>query len=148
MTASEEIKEGLMDVAAKEGGRFHKEVRERVGKKATPILERRLRLFIYSMPGMISCAIGEWSLKKPEQAGKVGRILLDYIRNSNDYLPESKLGLFGYLDDSYLAACVYEKIAPDPASAERMRDYKNLARLVIPYETRKIDVLVEQISVK
>jgi uncharacterized membrane protein YkvA (DUF1232 family) len=74
-----------------------------------------------------------------------------------DFLADDEYGLFGYLDDAYLVAVVYERVMQelleegvalsreDLEFQEKIGKLKQTARSVIKEESRKIDQMVGQI---
>lgn len=138
---------------------FHLKIRKRVGKRATLMLEKRLRQLIVITPDVIERIHLLWR-QFPENtpAKKVSGYLLTYLYHPQDFLDEEKHGLFGYLDDAFFAALVYEyvlqslKESGSPLTAKDKRflyelaNMKAAAKLVIPDEAGKIEKMFEEIQ--
>lgn len=138
---------------------FHLKVRKRVGKRATLLLEKRLRQLIVITPDMIQRVYLLWK-QFPEDAParRVSGYLLTYLYHPQDFLPEDQHGLFGYLDDAYFAALVYEYVLEavegtgyNPTALDKrfVKDIANMkasARLVIPDEAKKIEAMFSEIQ--
>ena len=137
---------------------FHMFIRKRVGKKATQILEKKLKKLILLTPGLVSRIYSVWSgLKAPLEIKRASGFLLTYMYHPKDFLAEDSLGLFGYLDDAYLVATVYERLIDelnerglgatqdDERMASEIRSLKKSAKLVIRPEAEKIEKMVAEI---
>lgn len=138
---------------------FHLKVRQRVGKRATLLLEKRLRQLIVITPEVIQRVYLLWK-QFPEDAParRVSGYLLTYLYHPQDFLPEDQHGLFGYLDDAYFAALVYEYVlgaiegtgysstALDKRFVKDIAHMKASAKLVIPAEAKKIDEMFIEIQ--
>jgi uncharacterized membrane protein YkvA (DUF1232 family) len=137
---------------------FHICIRRRVGKRATRLLENRLKQLILVMPDAVERVHALWS-KFPDQAPakRAGGYLLTYLYHPKDFLAEEELGFFGYLDDAYFSALVYEFVlgelenrgrllAQDKAFLEDLEGLKAAARLVIPAEAEKIETMLKEIK--
>jgi uncharacterized membrane protein YkvA (DUF1232 family) len=152
------IKEQLKTLASDPSDRFHFKVRERVGKKATQILEAKLKHFILLMPALISRIHQHWNHRKSKSGiKKLGGFLLAYLYHPRDFLSESEQGLFGYLDDAYLVAIVYEAVleelsqsgngfaSTDEKLREEVKNLQRAAAIVIPKEAEKIKKMVGEV---
>ena len=153
----QEWKEQLRLLASAPDSQFHLNIRERVGKKATAILEKKLKELIFLMPNLVSRTYAYWAKQKSSsKVKKMAGFLLVYLYHPKDFLPE-ECGLFGYLDDAYLAALVYERVLKEASSdlegltvidqgfLERVESLKHSAKMVIPKEAQAIDRMVEEI---
>ena len=90
---------------------FHNQIRSRIGKKATHLFEQRLKNLICLMPQLISRGLGY--CKRKEVSVEIKKSIgftLTYLYHPKDFLPEDNGELFGYLDDAYCIALVYEKV--------------------------------------
>lgn len=139
---------------------FHLKVRKRVGKRATLLLEKRLRQLILITPDMIQRVYLLWrQFPEDAPARRVSGYLLTYLYHPQDFLPEDRHGLFGYLDDAYFAALVYEYVLeslegttgykPTVLDKRFVRDIANMkasAKLVIPEEAEKIETMFHEIQ--
>ncbi len=154
----QEWKEQLRLLASATDSQFHVNIRKRVGKKATAILEKKLKELILLMPNLVSRTYAYWAKQKSSsKVKKMAGFLLVYLYHPKDFLPEEEHGLFGYLDDAYLAALVYERVLKEASSdlegltsidqgfLERVESLKHSAKMVIPKEAQAIDQMVEEI---
>jgi len=153
------FKEHLKEMSKNPKDKFHLQVRKRVGKRATAILEKRLRLLILLMPDIVSRIYGLWRQQKaPSEVKKLGGFPLTYLYQTKDFLSAHERGLFGYLDDAYFTALVYEKVvedlrqeAPsimtsdDKKNYEKIKEFKRDAKIIIPKEALKIERMLEEI---
>lgn len=90
---------------------FHNQIRSRIGKKATHLFEQRLKNLICLMPQLISRGLGYCKRKEASvEIKKSIGLALTYLYHPKDFLPEDNGKLFGYLDDAYCVALVYEKV--------------------------------------
>lgn len=90
---------------------FHDQVRCRIGKKATRLFEQRLKNLICLMPQLLSKSLAHCDRK--EVSANLKRSIgfaLTCLYHPGDFLPEDRESLFGYLDDAYCIALVYEKV--------------------------------------
>lgn len=152
------LKEQLKVLASDEDNKFHETLRKRVGKKATELFEKRTKQLILLMPDVIERIHYYYGhlQKEDSKTKKLGGYLLTYLYHPKDLIGE-EWGLFGYLDDAYFAAVVFEKIIkeiekgaqllvePNKEFNETLRHLKVTARSVIPQEAKKIDQMVEEI---
>ena len=152
------LKEQLKVLAVDEDKGFHNILRERIGKKATGLLENRLKQLILLMPDLVERIHYYYG---PVHNGnpitkKLGGYMLTYLYHPDDLIDE-EWGLFGYLDDAYFVAVVFEEIInevsledqllvePDKEFNESIRLLKVSARSAIPNEASKIDNMIQDI---
>lgn len=153
------MKEQLKYLAHKDEGKFHIQLRTRVGKKATAVLEGRLKEIILLMPDLVSRIYCYWNQSKSTaKSKKLGGYLLTYLYTPEDFLSAKEWGLFGYLDDAYFVAKVYTQVIDDVTREKKkivgidMKYYeeakflKKYVRAVIPKEAKKIDDMIFQLS--
>lgn len=153
------LKDQLKQMADDPQDAFHAHIRRRVGKKATALLEKRLRHLILLMPGMVSRIYDAWSrIRTPAKSKNLGGFLLSYMYHPQDFLSEKEHGLFGYLDDAYLVALVYERVYKDLNHAgirldvsdekllENLVSFKKAARIVIAKESTKIENMLQEVE--
>lgn len=151
------FKDELKRLAVDPDDQFHKRIRERVGKRATQILEQRLKLLILIMPGLVKRIHAHWAESAAgSETKKLGGFVFAYLYHPKDFLPEDTYGLFGYLDDAYLVLIIYEKVIREASKAggfvhESDRDYlkkihesKRYVTAVIPQETKRIEEMVQK----
>lgn len=146
------LKEDLKMMAADPADPFHSHIRRRIGKRATGILEKRIKQLILLMPGLVSSMHRRWEEEScPPNVKKLGGFLFAYLYHPKDFLPEDEYGLFGYLDDAYLTAVVYEKAfltaavqTPDQQDfLQKIQAIKKYVRALIPAESAEIEKMVE-----
>ncbi len=126
---------------------FHDQIRRRIGKRATPLFEQRLKNLICLMPQLLSRGLNHCGRNEiPSALKKSFGFTLTYLYHPRDFLPEDHEGLFGYLDDAYFTALVYEKVIRTlqkarvkvfPADTDFLRQFaltKRSLRVVIPDE--------------
>ena len=139
--------------------RFHYHVLNRLGKKATADLEEHLKQFVLLMPTLVSRIYSLWKRMRPTSKVKeIGSFFLAYLYHPQDFLPEDEHnGLFGYLDDAYLTALVYELVLEELTHSEvqllrvdeellkKVIGLKRKAAAVIPEEAANIQYMVGEI---
>jgi len=130
---------------------FHDQIRRRIGKRATRLFEQRLKNLICLMPQLLLRGLSYCGRKEvPTALKKSFGFTLTYLYHPRDFLPEDHQGLFGYLDDAYFTALVYEKVVRTlqkahvkmtAADADFLRQFaltKRSLRVVIPEESAAI----------
>jgi len=153
------MKEQLKFLAQKDEDNFHVQLRTRVGKKATAVLEERLKKIILLMPDLVSRIYFYWNQSKSNTRSKqLGGYLLTYLYTPEDFLSTSEWGLFGYLDDAYFVAKIYTQVIDDATKEkqktigidskyyEEAKFLKKYVCGVIPKETKKIDDMILQLN--
>jgi uncharacterized membrane protein YkvA (DUF1232 family) len=147
------FKEELKRLAADSTDPFHEKVKRRIGKRATHLLEDRLKQVILITPNIMGRIQYYWERKGSEyRVKKLGGFVLAYMYHPQDLLAEDEHGLFGYLDDAYLVASIYEKMlqempVPEPEDLEYaaiIAKNKRYIRAVIPAETEKIEQMIKE----
>jgi len=134
---------------------FHEQIRQRVGKKATRLFEQRLKNLICLIPRLLAGGLAYCRRKEVPPALKrsIG-FALTYLYHPKDFLPENNQSLFGYLDDAYCVALIYEKflkvlqkarIKIAPSDVDFLRQFaltKRSIRTVIPEEGKSISEII------
>ncbi len=152
------LKEQLKVLALDEDSKFHDVLRKRVGKKATELFEDRIKQFIMLMPDLVERIYFYYGNLQDDNSRtkKLGSYVLTYLYHPDDLISED-WGMFGYLDDAYFGAVVFEKIIaevprrhqllvePDKTFNETIRHLKASARSVIPEEALRIDHMIADI---
>lgn len=151
------FKEKIKNLSVDPKDQFHTHLRKRVGKRATAVLEKRLKQIIWLMPGVVGRTYDLWSrTKTPIKAKQLGGILLSYMYHPQDFFPEEVYGLFGYLDDAYFAGAVYVNLVEEVKQTggrvtkfdeELVMDIVRLnktVKIVIPKEVQKIDQMIHE----
>ena len=152
------LKSQLKALAADPHDPFTTKVRRRVGARNGVAYVGPLRNFVLIMPELIA-QIRAWLdvPGMPPQLKHVHGFLLTYLYEPADFLPEAGAGLFGYLDDAYLVGTVYvrtlsqidhrhRRALPNlDGFAEQLPRWLDLARQLLPVETKKIDELLDEI---
>ena len=138
---------------------FTATIRKKVGTREAVLYEGMLRKMILAMPAMIT-QIRIWSDEsgQPHEVTKLQSFALAYLYNPTDFLPEKTNGLFGYLDDAYLVARVFQKtieeipqagLAPweeDVLLKTNVADWLDLTRKLIPEVSFQIDHMLDRVS--
>ncbi|HNX69252.1 MAG TPA: hypothetical protein PKI45_07180 [Candidatus Omnitrophota bacterium] len=149
------LDERLKRLSKDPGDDFHHQIRGRIGKKATHLFEQRLKNLICLMPQLLSrglayCNRGE----VPTEIKKSIGFTLTYLYHPKDFLLEDNEKLFGYLDDAYCMALVYEKVlktlqkarvkltSADEDFLRRFSLTKRSIKAVIPEEGKAISEMV------
>jgi hypothetical protein len=153
------MKEQLKTLAQTDQQNFHKHLRDRVGKKATAILEGKLKEIIILMPDLVSRIFSHWNRSENQsKVKKMGGYLLTYLYTPEDFLSVKEWGLFGYLDDAYFAAKMYTQVIDEVKESggmiagvdikyyEQAKYLKKYVRGVIPKETQKIDEMIFELK--
>lgn len=149
------MKEQLKHLAQTDQEYFHRYLRERVGKKATALLEEKLKEIIIIMPDLVTRVYFHWQRSPhPSPVKKLGGFLLTYLYTPEDFLSAKEWGLFGYLDDAYLVAKIYTRVIDEVREdhhriTKQDEQYYDLAKYlkkyvrgVIPKESKKIDEML------
>lgn len=145
------IEDRLKRLAADDKNDFHNQIRKRVGKRATPILEQRLKDLICLMPQLLARTMAHCDHNKiPAEIKKSIGFALSYFYHARDYLPEGDQGLFGYLDDAYSVGLVHRKVLlflkrstvkltpSDEVFLKQFSLVERSVKAVIPDEARKV----------
>lgn len=153
------MKEQLISLSQTDQANFHVHLRARVGKRATAVLEERLKDIIILMPDLVSRVYYYWNRSDSKsEAKKIGGYLLTYLYTPEDFLSTKVWGLFGYLDDAYFVAKVFTAVideveaeggrvaVKDQKSYEQAKYLKKYVRGVIPKEAEKIDAMIEELK--
>ncbi len=149
------MKEQLLTLAKDEDGRFHLMLRRKVGKRATVMLEERVKKIITLMPDFVNRIYHHWNRSEAHSSTKqLGGYLLTYLYEPEDFISNTEWGLFGYVDDAYFVAKIYTivideemvchgKVAGiDSGFYEDAKYLMRYVRGVIPEETKKIDEVI------
>jgi uncharacterized membrane protein YkvA (DUF1232 family) len=137
---------------------FTGSIRALVGPREAVLYERPMRELILAMPAMTRQIRG-WITGANFQSGitRLHGFAMSYLYSPEDLLPETTLGLFGYLDDAYLVARVYHKtlLEADCLAASRLpadapkpgavNDWLLLARRLLPRETAALDKMLQEV---
>lgn len=143
-------------MAADTGDPFTKIIRRTVGPREAVRYEGPLRALILAMPAMAGQIRG-WSCesKTPSPVRRLHAFIMAYLYSPEDLLPESSLGFFGYLDDAYLVAQVYnrtmieadslglKRFASDEALSGEVPGWLRTVKEFLPAETAVMDRMLE-----
>lgn len=153
------VKEQFKSLAKDENKVFHNTLRRQIGKKATALLEERLKKIIVLMPDLIQRIHDYWRIHPdPSPSKKLGSYILTYLYLPKDFLPDDEWGLYGYLDDAYMVAKIYTTIIEDLSSQgakvfsadkqlyEEVILLKKSIRVVLPKVCEKVDNMVLELS--
>ncbi len=135
-------------------------IEKRLGEKAQKGLANELREFIRLLPKIEKRIFSLYVWLPPNSKVKdVGSYFLTYMYRPEDFIPENERnGLFGYLDDAYLAGLFYELMLEEIENSKQLRIRKEDAVLmkkviglrrkagaVIPEEASKIKQLIGEL---
>jgi len=147
----------LEALASLEKDAFREKVQERWGRKLPKGLVEELSDFIVRLPRVERRVFHLWTwLQDDSQLKKAGSHFLTYMYQPDDFIPETeKSGLFGYIDDAYIAALFYEHMIDeirhqksrrltqsDTELYRRAVRFKRKAGAVIPEEAIRIKLLI------
>ncbi len=148
------VKAQLSLLAIERGGDFADQVRKRYGRSNVQWAISKATGLVLIMPDLIA-RIRDLSTDRSlsPELRRLNQYVLVYLYHPYDFVSEEKPGLMGYLDDAYLVGSVYSRIRKHtrtPLNTEDLaRDLDaslEVARIILPKETRKIDHLVEELS--
>ncbi|MDQ7774193.1 MAG: hypothetical protein RDU13_11815 [Elusimicrobiales bacterium] len=137
---------------------FTGSIRALVGPRDAVKYERPMRELILAVPAM-TAQIRNWISGPGFQPGivRLHGFAMEYLYSPDGLLPETSMGLFGYLDDAYLVARVYHRTlleadclasGPLPAGAPQpgsVHDWIRLARQLLPRETAALDKMLDEV---
>lgn len=146
----------LRNLADTSSEQFEEAIKERLDGKATEEQISRLKEFIFLLPPVLKQLSGYWNEKStPTKAKELSGLIISYIYQPNDFLPEGNNGLFGYLDDAYVVVSAFlriqdlylrdwqDKTDEERELARRARDLVVVPRIVIPDEVARIDKMID-----
>ena len=146
----------LKELGRTENGEFKAILKQRLNGKVTDEQAGAIKEFIFLMPPVMKILISYWKDSKvPGEVKRLGGLLNAYVVRRDDLISDEKLGLFGYLDDSYIVVSAFLKIQDkflrdwqdkskeEIELTERARRLINAPRIVIPEEAGKIDEVIE-----
>ena len=154
------LQKQLEILAIDSAGIFSRRICKRLGKRPPKGLEDDLKEFVLLLPSVERRILDLWLWLPPSSKLKnTVSHFLTYMYQSHDFIPENEgNGLFGYLDDVYLAALFYEFIINEIEGAMefcllredddllgRIIGLKRTARSVIPDEAVKIEKMLEEL---
>jgi uncharacterized membrane protein YkvA (DUF1232 family) len=146
----------LRNLADTSGDKFEEAIKERLDGKTTEEQISRLKEFVFLLPPTLKQLSGYWSEKStPTKAKELSGLIISYIYQPNDFLPEGNTGLFGYLDDAYVVVSAFlriqdlylrnwqDKSDEERELATRARDLIVAPGIVIPDEVARIDEMID-----
>lgn len=140
--------------------KFESHVRQRFGKNPPKNFSEELKGFVLLLPKILRRIFVLYAKLQPtSQVKEVGSHFLAYMYQPEDFLPENERnGLFGYLDDVYLAALFYELMLEEIESSKQFRissedaillkkvtGLRSKAVAVIPEEAIKIRQMIGEL---
>jgi uncharacterized membrane protein YkvA (DUF1232 family) len=154
----EQLQSRLNALAGDPSDPFTGSIRALVGPRDAVLYERPMRELILAMPAMTR-QIRAWITGARFQSGiaRLHGFAMSYLYSPEDLLPETRLGLFGYLDDAYLVARVYHRTLLEadclaggclPADAPKpgtVNDWLLLAKRLLPRETAALDKMLDEV---
>jgi|GEM_PF-1015447 len=146
----------LKEIAGRTDDEFRAILKERLNGKVTEEQIGTLKEFIFLLPPVLKVLNSYWDdPRTPQDIKKLSGLLIAYIIRRDDLLSDEHLGLFGYLDDSYIVVSAFLKIqemylrdwqkkSPEERElTDRARRLIVAPRIVIPEETTGIDEVME-----
>ena len=146
----------LRSLADTAGDQFEEAIQIRLDGKTTEEQVSKLKEFIFLLPPVLKQLSGYWNEKStPTKAKEMSGLIINYILQPDDFLPERKAGLFGYLDDAYVVVSAFlriqdlylrnwqDKTDEERELAERARDLMVAPKIVIPAEVARIDKMLD-----
>jgi uncharacterized membrane protein YkvA (DUF1232 family) len=146
----------LRNLADTTGDQFEEAIKKRLDGKTTEEQVGKLKEFIFLLPPVLKQLSGYWNEKStPTKAKEMSGLIITYILQPDDFLPERNRGLFGYLDDAYVVVSAFLRIQDlylrdwqDKTDEERdltrrSRDLIVAPRIVIPDEAARIDKMID-----
>ena len=146
----------LRHLAETTGDIFRASVAERLNGKATEEQISALKEFIFLLPTTMKQLNGYWNDNRtPLKAKQLSGLIISYIYQPDDFLPENGNGLFAYLDDAYVAVSAFlrvqdlylrnwqDKTADEIDLEKRARKLIVAPKIVIPSEVAKIDSMLD-----
>ena len=129
---------------------FLRQVRQRVGKKASLVLEPRLSDLVLSMPEQLRRLQAHWQ-SSPDNPAKRRHsdLLYSYVLHPVDLVNEEREGLFGLVDDAYLVSEILLRENPPGLGdfEKRLKKGRDAARKVMPLTCRAIVRLIDGVMV-
>jgi uncharacterized membrane protein YkvA (DUF1232 family) len=152
------LKNHLKTLSKDSQSKFRAQIAERAGRSHVRRLAGPLQNFALVLPEMLA-QVQVWSNdpRLPSEFRRMHGYVLTYLYHPEDLVNEEKHGLFGYLDDAYLAGVVYRLtwlkmsvlnsvLLPTSGSlAEQLDGWLDAAREVLPEETRRLNAVVIQL---
>lgn len=146
----------LRQLAETSDKRFRDAVVKRMNGKSTEDQIRAMKEFIFLLPMTLKQLSSYWNDKNtPTKAKKLSGLIISYIYQPDDFLPENDNGLFGYVDDAYVAVSSFlriqdlylrdwhEKTTEEIDLEKRARTLIVAPRIVIPNEVARIDRMID-----
>ena len=146
----------LRNLADTTGDKFEEAVKKRLDGKTTDEQISTLKEFVFLLPPVLKQLNGYWNDKStPTKAKELSGLIISYIYQPNDFLPEGDNGLFGYLDDAYVVVSAFlriqdlylrnwqDKTDEERELAKRAVDLIVAPRIVIPDEAARIDKMID-----
>lgn len=145
------FKERLKQMAADPKDPFNDIVRRRLDKARAPAASVKLRNLTLLLPDMLG-RIHAWGgeARVPVELRRLTGDLLTYMYHGRDFIHDNQ-GLFGYVDDAYVVARVYEGFLEvlGPArgvspSLKEVREMLCAAQDVLPGECAAMDDMIAE----
>ncbi|MEE9553400.1 MAG: hypothetical protein V3W18_03795 [candidate division Zixibacteria bacterium] len=146
----------LRHLADTEGDVFRASVAKKMGGRTTEEQIGTLKEFIFLLPITLKQLNSYWNDNHtPSKAKQLSGLIISYIYQPDDFLPENSNGLFAYLDDAYVAVAAFlrvqdlylrdwqNKTAEEIDLEKRARELIVAPKIVIPGEVAKIDSMLD-----
>jgi len=135
---------------------FREAVSKRLNGIATEEQISALKEFIFLLPATLKQLSTYWNDKNtPSKAKQLSGLIISYIYQPDDFVPENGNGLFAYVDDAYLTVAAFllihdlyprdwqNKSEEEIELERRARKLIVAPRIVIPAEVAQIDSMIE-----
>ncbi len=117
---------------------FRKSVANMLDGKATEEQISALKEFIFLLPATLPLLNSYWNdPRTPTEAKRLSGLIISYIYQPDDFLPENGNGLFAYLDDAYVAVSAFLRVQD-----LYIRDWQDKTEIEIDLEKRARKLIV------
>jgi uncharacterized membrane protein YkvA (DUF1232 family) len=146
----------LRNLASTTDDVFRANVARRMNGKTTEEQISALKEFIFLLPTALKQLSSYWNDRStPSKAKQLSGLIISYIYQPDDFLPETSNGFFGYIDDAYVVVSAFlrvqdlyirnwqEKTKEEIDLEKRARQLIVAPRIVIPNEVARIDRMID-----
>jgi len=149
--------EQLRKLADEQEDSFIEEIKRKQGGKVNEDQIKAVKEFIFLLPAVLEQMIEYFNTDSvPSDVKQLSGHIIAYIYNPSDFVSEEEHGLFGYIDDAFLAVSAFlrmqdshkkdwqEKSKEELELLKRSRELIHIPELLIPNETKKVDQLLDK----
>lgn len=136
---------------------FRASIARRLQGKPTEEQVGALKEFIFLLPSALKQLSGYWNdPNTPHKAKRLSGLIISYIYQPDDFIPQNGNGLFAYLDDAYVAVSAFLRVhdlylrnwqdkSPEEIDLEkRAKELIVAPKIVIPDVVAKIDSMIDK----